>query len=126
MEAGLLGSSGRHAAPHAARQGRHVERQGRPRFGLCWTTARASSQHIDTRIDHPYAAYDRIQVNGVWKDTCDVAGRTLVRLEETLESIREIKELLTAMPEGPIQATITEPIPAAVRASPQWRRHEAR
>ena len=74
-------------------------------------TGRGSKQPIDVRIDHPYAAYDNIEVKGVFKDTCDVAARTLVRLEETLESIRQVKVLLAQMPDGPIQATFVEPIP---------------
>jgi formate hydrogenlyase subunit 5 len=80
-------------------------------LGTVGPTARGSRQPIDTRIDHPYAAYDRIEVRGIWKDTCDVAARTLVRLEETLESIREVKQLLAEMPEGPIHVEFTEAIP---------------
>jgi Ni,Fe-hydrogenase III large subunit/Ni,Fe-hydrogenase III component G len=80
-------------------------------LGSVGPTARGSNRPIDTRLDHPYAAYDRIAVQGIWKDSCDVAARTLVRLEETLESIREIKVLLNEMPEGPIQTEIKEPIP---------------
>ncbi len=81
------------------------------RLGSVGPTARGSRRPIDTRIDHPYAAYDRIEVKGVWKDGCDAAARTLVRLEETLESIRQVRELLAAMPDGAIQASITEAIP---------------
>jgi Ni,Fe-hydrogenase III large subunit len=80
-------------------------------LGSVGPTARGSRQQIDTRIDHPYAAYDRIEVKGVWKDSCDAAGRTLVRLEETLESIREIRQLLAAMPGGLLKAEFTEAIP---------------
>jgi Ni,Fe-hydrogenase III large subunit/Ni,Fe-hydrogenase III component G len=80
-------------------------------LGAVGPTARGSNQPIDTRIGHPYAAYDRIEVKGVWKTTNDSAARTLVRLEETLESIREIKQLLAEMPDGPILAEIAEPIP---------------
>jgi len=77
------------------------------RLGSVGPTARGSGRPIDTRIDHPFAAYDRVEVRGVWKDGCDVAARTLVRLEETLESIRLVKQLLAEMPEGPIQAEVT-------------------
>ncbi len=81
------------------------------RLGSVGPTARGSMRPIDTRIDHPYAAYDRIEVKGVWKDSCDVAARTLVRLEETLESVRQVRHLLAEMPDGPVLATITEAIP---------------
>lgn len=81
-------------------------------LGSVGPTARGSAQPIDTRINHPYAAFDRIEVKGVWKEGCDAAARTLVRLEEALESIRQVKLLLSEMPEGPILHTFTEPIPA--------------
>jgi len=80
-------------------------------LGSVGPTARGSNRPIDVRLDHPYAAYDRIPVRGVWKDTCDCAGRTLVRLEETLESIRQVKQLLAEMPEGPILCTFGEALP---------------
>jgi Ni,Fe-hydrogenase III large subunit/Ni,Fe-hydrogenase III component G len=80
-------------------------------LGSVGPTARGSNRPIDVRIDHPYAAYDRIPVHGVWKDTCDAAGRTLVRLEETLESIRQVKQLLAEMPDGPIMHTFDEALP---------------
>jgi Ni,Fe-hydrogenase III large subunit/Ni,Fe-hydrogenase III component G len=80
-------------------------------LGSVGPTARGSNRPIDTRIDHPYAAYNRIPVHGVWKDSCDAAGRTLVRLEETLESIRQVKQLLAEMPDGPIMLAFDEALP---------------
>lgn len=80
-------------------------------LGSVGPTARGSNRPIDVRIDHPYAAYDRIPVRGVWKESCDAAGRTLVRLEEVLESIRQVKQLLAEMPDGPILHTFDEPLP---------------
>jgi Ni,Fe-hydrogenase III large subunit/Ni,Fe-hydrogenase III component G len=80
-------------------------------LGAVGPTARGSNQPIDVRIDHPYAAFDRIDVKGIWKTTNDSAARTLVRLEETLESIREIRQLLKEMPDGPVLTEIHEPIP---------------
>jgi Ni,Fe-hydrogenase III large subunit/Ni,Fe-hydrogenase III component G len=80
-------------------------------LGSVGPTARGSNRPIDVRIDHPYAAYDRIPVRGVWKESCDAAGRTLVRLEEVLESIRQVKQLLAEMPGGPIMHAFEEPLP---------------
>ena len=80
-------------------------------LGSVGPTGRGSAQPIDVRIDHPYAAYDQIEVKGVFKDGCDVAARTLVRLEETLESIRQVRTLLKEMPAGPILAAFEEAIP---------------
>ncbi len=80
-------------------------------LGAVGPTGRGSNQPIDVRIDHPYAAFDRVDVKGVFKTTNDCAARTLVRLEETLESIRVIRQLLAEMPDGPVLTEIGEPIP---------------
>jgi Ni,Fe-hydrogenase III large subunit/Ni,Fe-hydrogenase III component G len=80
-------------------------------LGTVGPTVRASDTPIDTRVDHPYAAYDQIEVKVVTKDTCDVAGRTLVRLEETLESIKQVRALIKSLPAGKISLPITDPIP---------------
>ncbi|MFB3902126.1 MAG: NADH-quinone oxidoreductase subunit C [Acidobacteriota bacterium] len=85
-------------------------------LGSVGPTGRGSGQPIDTRIDHPYAAYGCIEPKAVWKQDGDCASRTLVRLEETLESIRQIRELLAQMPEGPVQARISEAIPPGLEA----------
>jgi Ni,Fe-hydrogenase III large subunit/Ni,Fe-hydrogenase III component G len=80
-------------------------------LGSVGPTARGSNRPIDVRLDHPYAAYDRIQVHGIWKDSCDCAGRTLVRLEEAHESIRQVRQLLAEMPDGPILCAFGEALP---------------
>jgi Ni,Fe-hydrogenase III large subunit/Ni,Fe-hydrogenase III component G len=79
-------------------------------------TARGSNRDIDARIDHPYAAYPEIGVEIKVQPGCDSLARTLVRLEETLESIREIREGLRMMPEGPLQTPIDKPIPEGLQA----------
>jgi len=86
------------------------------RLGSVGPTGRGSNQPIDARIDHPYAAYDRIEPRGVWKEEGDSAARTRVRLEETLESIRQIRQLLAELPEGPISVPVNDPIPAGLEA----------
>ena len=95
-------------------------------LGSVGPTARGSNRPIDVRLDHPYAAYDRVQVRGVWKDTCDCAARTLVRLEETLESIRLVKQLLAEMPDGPRCTRSRRRSRRAARGSPRWKRRAAR
>lgn len=81
-------------------------------LGAVGPTGRGSNQPIDVRLDHPYAAFDRIEVKGIWKTSNDSAARTLVRIEETLESIRQIRQFLKEMPDGPVMADIREPVPA--------------
>ena len=75
-------------------------------------TARGSGLAIDVRVDHPYAAYDRLEVTKRVYDSCDNLARTLVRLDETLDSINLIRQALADMPEGPLMAEIGEDIPA--------------
>jgi len=74
------------------------------RYSVTGPTARGSGVEIDARIDHPFAAYEYIPVKIVLYKEGDILARTLVRLEETLESIRIIRECLKEMPQGTIMA----------------------
>lgn len=73
--------------------------------------ARASGVAIDARIDHPYAAYDEVPPRIATEEAGDTWARVLVRIAELLESIRLVREALSAMPTGPICAEIKEEIP---------------
>jgi Ni,Fe-hydrogenase III large subunit len=73
--------------------------------------ARASGVAIDARIDHPYAAYDEIPPRIVTQEGCDIWARVVVRVGELMESIRLVREALSALPEGPICAEIRDEIP---------------
>ncbi len=75
-------------------------------------TARGSNVGIDARVDHPYAAYDELPPKVCVHDGCDIQGRLMVRVEETFESLRLVREALKQMPEGPIMAEVGEEIPA--------------
>lgn len=76
-------------------------------------TGRGSGIEIDARVDHPFAAFEYIPVKKIVKQDGDILARTLVRLEETLESIRIIRECLKQMPDGPIQsAKVPDDLPA--------------
>jgi len=80
---------------------------------ICVTgpTARGSGVAIDSRFDHPYAAYAALGFKEVVSyPEGDTLARTLVRLEETLISIDIIKRALQEMPESPIMAEITQEI----------------
>jgi len=79
-------------------------------------TARGSGVRIDSRVDHPYAAYDRIDVQVAVEPGCDIWARTLVRLKETIESVKIVKQCLLEMPDGPIMGEVMEEIPAGREA----------
>jgi len=72
------------------------------RYSGVGPTLRASGIDSDVRADDPYAAYDEVDWEVCVEDTCDVLARVLVRVRETLESIKIIRECLKDMPEGPI------------------------
>lgn len=73
--------------------------------------ARASGVAIDARIDHPYAAYDEIRPRIVTAVAGDTWARVVVRVGELVESIRLVREALSALPEGPICTEVKEQIP---------------
>jgi len=74
-------------------------------------TARGSGISIDSRIDHPYAAYDLIDFEVAVETGCDIWARTLVRLKETIEAVKIVKQCLLEMPDGPIMGEVMEEIP---------------
>lgn len=80
-------------------------------FSLLGPTARASGVGLDIRVDHPYAAYPELGCEVMVEEGCDIWSRVRVRLRETLESIRLIRDALRMMPEGPVIADMREPIP---------------
>jgi Ni,Fe-hydrogenase III large subunit len=80
-------------------------------FCVIGPTARGSGIDIDSRVDHPYAAYDELVPEVITFDGCDNWARTLVRIQETFESIRLIRKGLDQLADGPIMAEIKEPIP---------------
>jgi Ni,Fe-hydrogenase III large subunit/Ni,Fe-hydrogenase III component G len=81
-------------------------------IGVVGPVARGSNIPIDARVNHPYAAYDELDVQIQYHDGCDSWARTLVRVQEIFESIRLVRKALQNMPGGPVMAKIDEPIPA--------------
>ncbi len=74
-------------------------------------TARGSGISIDSRLDHPYAAYNLINFEVAVETGCDIWARTLVRLRETIGSIKIVKQCLLEMPDGPIMGDVMDEIP---------------
>lgn len=73
-------------------------------FSPVGPTVRGSGFARDARFDHPFDGYRSLQ--GAFKarvhDGCDVKSRTLVRIEEFLDSLDMIENLLENAPSGPI------------------------
>ncbi len=70
--------------------------------------ARSAGVDIDVRRDHPYAAYDRVDWKVITQEGGDVLAVAVVRLLETLESLKIIKQCIEKIPGGPIAAEVAE------------------
>jgi membrane-bound hydrogenase subunit alpha len=64
--------------------------------------ARASDLPQDVRKDDPYAVYDEVPFDVCTADTCDVLGRTVVRIKELFESYKICEFLMKNLPPGDI------------------------
>jgi len=73
--------------------------------------ARASGIDRDVRRDHPYAAYDRVSFNVPVYEQGDVLCRVKVRIDETFESIKIIRQILESMPLGELTQPLGDMIP---------------
>jgi Ni,Fe-hydrogenase III large subunit len=76
--------------------------------GVLGFVARASGIDADARRDHPCAAYRGLRLRVPVFDDGDVKARLLVRVEETRASAALIRQVLAALPAGPL----TTPLPA--------------
>jgi len=85
-----------------------LTRQDAIRYCTVGPTARGSGLRIDVRADEPYAAYKELGVDVKVMTEGDVLAKTLVRVQEIMESIGIIERCVDAMPNGPIQAEIKE------------------
>jgi len=77
-------------------------------FAVVGPTARGSGLEVDARVDHPYAAYAEVPPNVAVQQEGDNYARVVVRLLETLDSIRMLREALKHMPDGPLVTEVTE------------------
>ena len=72
--------------------------------GVLGFVARASGMDIDARRDHPFAAYEELAFAVPVMTSGDVRARALVRVEETRESAKLIRQACRALPPGPTVA----------------------
>lgn len=78
------------------------------RYAVTGPTARASGLPIDVRRDDPYAAYADLNWNVITQPEGDVFAKAVVRLLETLESIKMIRQAVKRLPDGPIAVEVRE------------------
>lgn len=69
-------------------------------------TSRASGVARDVRKDSPYGVYDKIEWKMIVTQNGDVFDKVVVRILETLESIKIMKQCLLNLPEGEIDLKI--------------------
>jgi len=81
-------------------------------LGAIGPTARASGIARDIRVDAPYLSYAEFPVRVVTHTSGDLHGRFIVRIHETFESIRVIRDILDRMPVGELTTRISRRIPA--------------
>ena len=71
-------------------------------LGAVGPTARGSGVNMDIRKDDPYSAYEELSFNIIVYKEEDAYAKTMVRVDEILESINIIKDALNKMPSGPV------------------------
>jgi NADH-quinone oxidoreductase subunit D len=77
-------------------------------FAVTGPTARGSGVDIDVRHDDPYAAYSDLDWNVISQPEGDVFAKAVVRLLETLEAVKMIREALKKLPKGPVAVEVKE------------------
>jgi len=78
-------------------------------LGLTGMAGRASGQAWDLRCDHPFAPYESLQVKMATHRNGDVAARVAVRFDEVIESLRLIRQILSALPLGALRQEVCLP-----------------
>ncbi|MDO8577431.1 MAG: NADH-quinone oxidoreductase subunit C [Candidatus Wildermuthbacteria bacterium] len=73
--------------------------------GTVGVAGRASGIQQDSRIDYPYAAYQKLPFVAVFEEEGDVYARFHVRVKEVNSSMQILEQALLSMPAGPLQAS---------------------
>lgn len=77
-------------------------------FGLRGPLARSAGVETDTRLDQPYAAYDRLMVRRVVQKGGDVHSRLVLLLLEAFESLKIAMQALQDLPAGDCLGALPE------------------
>jgi NADH-quinone oxidoreductase subunit D len=78
------------------------------RYCTTGPTARGSGLQIDVRKDHPYAAYKELSFEVPVRSEGDVMAKTVVRLQELLQSVEIVEQAVSSLPGGDIRAEFKE------------------
>jgi len=78
------------------------------RYAVTGPTARGSGIAIDVRADDPYAAYGAVDWNVISQPEGDVFAKAVVRLLETFESIKILRQAFKKLPDGPVAVEVKD------------------
>ena len=87
-------------------------------LGITGPILRACGVDHDLRRDAPFHAYDEVKVNVVTAQGGDCLARAQVRLGEMRESVRLIREMVDAVPEGGINSGKPVKLPVQTKIPP--------
>jgi len=90
----------------------HLTPEDVRRYCVVGPVARASGLDVDLRRDLPRAPYDRLDFVVPVHEAGDVWARTLVRMQETVESVHLCRQILTSLPDGPVSVRARRRVPA--------------
>lgn len=76
------------------------------KFSVTGPVLRASGVDYDVRKAHPYSIYDRFDFNVAVRHGCDSYDRTIIRMDEIVESLKIIKQAVRDIPDGPVMAKV--------------------
>ena len=87
-----------------------LTREEAKNYGAVGPVARASGLAIDVRRDSPYAAYDLVDWKVITQEEGDVFAKAVVRLLESLESVKIIRQCLKRLREvkGEIEVEVRD------------------
>ena len=85
-----------------------LKKQDAVNYAVTGPTARASGVPIDVRRDDPYAAYGDLDWEVCVQEEGDVFAKAVVRLLETFESIKMVRQILKEIPAGPVTTEVKE------------------
>lgn len=82
------------------------------RYCVVGPVARASGLDVDVRRDIARPPYDQLAFEVPVHEDGDVWARTLVRMQETAESVSLCRQVLTGLPGGPVSVRAARRVPA--------------